>query len=166
MRNKLSIAFIGLFSSFSYCQTETIDIDRQVWYPFIEAYASWDYETFNALHGDSMIRINSKEIWSAQQYKNQNISWFKKASREGYKQSIMLRFERRIVTGPIAFETGYYRIIITKPNGNSSNYYARFHVTLNKENDAWKITQDWDSTVINGEPVTVADFNRLEPFNQ
>lgn len=143
----------------------TAAIDKQVWTPFLTSYSTWDYEMFNSVHSDHMIRINSKEIRNASYYKDQNKEWFIKAKAEGYLQFIDLRFEKRIVTGDMAFETGYYKIKITKPNGEKSDYYARFHILLKQEAGVWKIIQDWDSSTINGQKVTSADFDKLEPSN-
>lgn len=133
-------------------------IDQQVWEHFISSYSSFDYQTLNSIHSDDLIRINSKEIRTAEKYKSQNTNWFKKAKKEGYQQSIKFNFEKRIITGNRAFETGYYEIKITKPDGKSSNYYARFHVMLIKESGTWKIIQDWDSSIINGRKITKDDF--------
>lgn len=145
-------------------QDETATIDQQVWRPFIQAYSNWDAEMFNNTHSDEMIRINSKEILPAKMYKEQVSNWFEKAKKEGYQQSISLRFEKRIVTGNKTFESGYYEIRITKPEGTRSDYYARFHMLLQKENGIWKIIQDWSSSSLNGTAVTVHDFQKLDPF--
>ncbi|WP_298759659.1 nuclear transport factor 2 family protein [uncultured Psychroserpens sp.] len=138
------------------------EIDNQIWNPFIKSYRDFDYVTFNNLHSDDLIRINSKEIRNAKTYKTKNKDWFIRAKKEGYKQSISFQFEKRIVTDNMAFETGYYEIKITKPDDSKSEYYARFHVLLKKEHGVWKITQDWDSNAINGVKVTANDFYNLK----
>ncbi|WP_422104198.1 YybH family protein [Winogradskyella sp.] len=157
----IQLSFICLLNSsmaISQKSSESALIDQQVWKPFIESYSTFDHEAFNDIHSDQLIRINSKELRDAEAYKAQNTNWFKRAKKEGYKQSIRFNFEKRIVTADMAFETGYYKIVITKPDGKVSDYFARFHVMLKKENGRWKIVQDWDSSTINGEKVTQEDF--------
>ena len=142
------------------------DIDTQVWKPFVESYQNFDFATFNSLHSDDVLRISGNEIRNAKTYKSKNEAWFKRAKLEGYKQSIRLRFEKRIVTGDKAFEMGYYEVKITRPDKSKSTHYARFHVMLRKENGIWKITQDWDSGSLNGVEVTAEDFNKLATYTK
>ncbi len=151
----LLISFKGFSQEADNAQNE---IDEHIWKPFITSYSTLDHEVFNSIHSDDLRRINSREIRTAKPYKEKNTAWFTKAKKDGYKQSIAFNFDKRIVTRDQAFETGYYKVSITKPNGDQSDHYARFHVMLRKENGKWKITQDWDSNILNGERVTAEDF--------
>lgn len=155
--------FIGSLTPVSgQSESATLDIDRQIWEPFKESYRNYDYQVFNALHSDNITRINSKKIMLGEEYKKKNTDWFIKAKKEGYQQSIEFRFDKRVVTGSRAFETGYYKIEVTKPDGKELTYFARFHVSMQQENGQWKITQDWDSGELNGQKVGAIDFYRTK----
>ncbi len=136
-------------------------IDEDVWIPFAQSYSDFDAEIFNSLHSEDITRINSKGILSPEVYKKKNTDWFTRAKAEGYRQSIILRFEKRLITDDRAFEVGYYKIHVRKPDGEELDYYARFHVMLEQQAGTWKIVQDWDSNVLNGKKVSAADFDRL-----
>ncbi len=164
----LSLALIFLFLnttiSLLSAQTDSIQqvINQQIWQAFQESYQAYDYQKFNDLHSDQMIRINSKEIRTAAVYKQKNKDWFVRAKAEGYQQRIEFRFEKRIATGDRAYETGYYKIDAQKPDGTSSTHFARFHVALQKEAGIWKIIEDWDSNKINGQKVNANHFYQSE----
>ncbi len=156
--------FLSISSSFLWAQTDSVQqiINQQIWQVFQESYQAYDYQKFNDLHSDQMIRINSKEIRTAAAYKQKNKDWFVRAKAEGYQQRIEFRFEKRIATGDRAYETGYYKIDAQKPDGTSSTHFARFHVALQKEAGIWKIIEDWDSNNINGQKVNASHFYQSE----
>jgi len=156
----LAFLFLSSTSSLLFAQTDSVQqvINQQIWQVFQESYQAYDYQKFNAIHSDQMTRITSKEIRSAEVYKQKNKDWFVRAKKEGYQQSIEFRFEKRIATGDRAYETGYYKIDAQKPDGTTSTHFARFHVALQKEAGIWKIVEDWDSDDINGKKVSAEDF--------
>lgn len=156
------------FPIFIFAQNEEVlkEIDEQIWEPFVKSYNNLDYKTFNSIHSEEVLRITSREIRKADAYKAKNEKYFKRSKEEGRQQSISFQFEKRVVTGDKAFEAGYYEIKIKQPNGEEGTYYARFHVVLQKENNQWKIVQDWDSGSLNGVKVTAKDFYRLKALNE
>lgn len=156
------LCFSLLYSPRLQAQTAnaTQQIDQQIWEPFKTSYRNYDHQAFNDLHSDDIVRISSKKIILAADYKKQNADWFSKAKEEGYQQSIEFRFDKRVHTGNKAYETGYYKVVVIRPDGEESTYFARFHVALEQVAGRWKITQDWDSNELNSEQVGALDFYR------
>ena len=48
--------------------------------------------------------------------------------------------------------------------GGGTTIYGQFHIVLKKEGDTWKITQDWDTSTINGNTITANDFEKQQPL--
>lgn len=162
---RLTFGMAYLVTTMAMAQSTTKEINTQVWKPFMEAYASMDHQTLNAIHSDQLIRIDESGISFAEAYKSQNAQYFEAAKKAGYEWSISLRFENRWAKDRVAFEMGYYEITLVQPDGNVSKHYARFHVRLVKENRRWKIIEDWDGKILNGVQVTAQDYQKLESFD-
>lgn len=136
------------------------DIDQQLWIPFKTSYESRDWQTFNDLHTDDIMRVSKWGIKIGQEYKSSNKKHFQK--KDNRKRTIDFRFEHRIHSDSISYEVGYYRIKYEEPGKEPRIHYARFHVGLIKINDSWKIFKDWDTSEINGIKVTKEDFEKAE----
>ncbi len=135
-------------------------VDEQIWEPFKQSYASGDYETFNSLHTDEVMRISPRGIRIGEEYRESNERSFQKPNRT--PRTIDFRFEHRIYAGTMGYEVGYYKMVTKKPGQDPEHHYARFSVVLHKVDGTWKIAQDWDIDTINGVDVTEDDFNRLD----
>jgi ketosteroid isomerase-like protein len=62
---------------------------------------------------------------------------------EGVKVKTQYRIERRSVTGEVAMDAGYMRMEMTRPNGQTGARYARFLVTMRRdEAGEWRILGD------------------------
>ncbi len=146
-------------------QNAQYTINQEVWLPFMKAYTEFDYTSFNALHGPDLLRLSRKDIRYRDTYAEQNEAWFTRAKREGYQQSIELRFEYRTVHDNHAYETGCYKIDIIKPDQTALVYYGYFHILLERQDGRWVIEQDWDSPKVLGRAITNDDFLRLPPVS-
>jgi len=134
-------------------------IDEQVWRPFIQAYSAQDADLFNSIHTDDVLRVSPWGIRTGEEYKTSTANAYAKGKASNKKRSIAFWFEHRQAKENIAYEVGYYKVTVTSAEG-SKHHYARFHVVLRKEDEQWKIAQDWDTNKINGVPVTAADFEK------
>ena len=144
-------------------QTEidhTEAIDEQVWEVFKKAYGKRNAELFNSIHSDDVLRISPHGLRIGEEYKGQIIRSY--ASKDRPAAVIDFAFEHRIHREEIAYEVGYYKVTKAGQDDPSKASYGRFHVVLKKIDNAWKITQDWDSGDINGHQVAAADFDRLK----
>lgn len=120
-----------------------------------------DWEGFNALHTDYVIRINTwSGIQSGAEYKKSNEVSFQKPT--DVKRTIDFRFEQRIHRDKEAYEIGYYKLTYTHPEKGARHYYAQFHVRLTKQDGKWKISQDFDIDVINGRKISAEDFENAK----
>lgn len=165
MRHLFFVLFILLSSSYSAQSetqnTETSDeVNRTLWRSFKLAYDSKDAKAFNALHTDDVMRVSPWGIKIGDEYKKSNESAFSMSPER--QQSIDFAMEHRIYDDKVGYEVGFYRIVYTIDDEVVHTSYARFHVRLRKENNQWKIAQDWDIDHINGEKITVLDFKKAD----
>ena len=137
--------------------TMRIEIDTQVWYPFIKAYNSFDAEAYNKIHTADVLRGSPWGLSEGETYRQRNLERFAKSKEAGVSRKISFTFEHRVHQKNIAYEVGYYRVL-SQSNGESRTAYGQFHVVLRKENGSWKIAQDWDANTLNGNKIEEADF--------
>ena len=141
------------------------EINRQIWIPFAESWNNMDFVAFNALHMADIKRINAYGgIRIGERYKKSNEEGFLRTISKGDKRSIRFRFDSRIVSAQMAYETGIYEVtIVPNKNNNSAErkYYGYFHVLLQKEEGHWRIAQDWDTNKLLNKNVELSHFNRL-----
>ena len=134
-------------------------IDEQVWKVFQEAWSSYDAEKYIGIHTTDVLRVTPWGIKHGPTFREKTIASF---SRENPpKRSISFQFEHRIYQDDLAYEVGYYKSATIEKGGEERAHYGRFHVVLKKQNEHWKIAQDWDTDDVNGRKVTVADFEKL-----
>lgn len=169
MKSFYRISFFLLLTFISYSQedqerdqVETI-INETIWKPFKQTYEARDWEGFNELHTDDVLRVHDGGMQIGEAYKNSIKESYQKKS--GYTVTIDFAMERRMNEGSVAYEVGFYRVIYKIPDQESRFSYGRFHVVLKKVADKWKIAQDWDSNSFNGRPIGEADFEAAEFLN-
>jgi len=134
------------------------EVDRQVWFPFIQAFNNQDAAGFNALHSADVLRGGPWGLLIGEEYFARNISSYSRSKASGNKRNLALVFESRIDRPGICYHVGYYRIISWGTDGEASEFYGYFHVVLRKVDGIWKITQDWDTSELSGMPVSTEDF--------
>lgn len=148
MKYKLSL-LISLFYWNVNAQTIQMEINDQVWKPFCESLTSLDTATYLSVHAKELIRIEreNKKIYGYDYYCATTKAGFEQSivqskKMPGIKFEVELRFLERIATDTLAYETGYYKSVLTLPDGRAVKYYSNFHVTLKKISDKWKIFVD------------------------
>ena len=154
--------FFLFFSVSSFAQNKvdhSAIIDQQVWEPFKKSYSKGDAALFNSLHTYDVIRITQNGIRQGKDYKEVIVKAYSNPNRS--PRTIDFVFEHRIHEDNIAYEVGYYKVIYEDKEGVQQKSFGRFSVVLRKVNGCWKIAQDWDTSNINGVPVTEKDFQRL-----
>ena len=164
MNPSLKIYFFSLMLTpiISYSQTDSIQlqINQDVWYPFIESYGSFNDKEFMAVHTDDVIRI-SRDGQRIQTGEDYAISMEKNAAlnkEHNRKRTIEFSFLERFSTGDIAFEVGYYKVVSIEPQKEPVNYYGLFQVVIKNINGKWKLFVDSDTSVNNS--LTEEDFLR------
>ena len=149
---KKALFFIFLSTSFLVTgQTNTDflkEVNRDIWQPFIEAYATLDAEKYKSLETEDFIRAegNGKSLPSYTDYFKGVDKWFSDLKKDKRKLSISFRFTERFANGKTASERGIYELKSYDAIGKETwKGYGEFHVFLRKINNSWKIVVDYDS---------------------
>lgn len=135
------------------------EINKQLWEAFVEAYNDRDAEDYLALHTQDIVRITQGGIRQGLEYRSGIRKNFDR--KDLPKREIEFKFEHRIHDREIAYEVGYFKVTYFR-DGKEEDYYGRFSVVLKKEDETWKIAQDWDVDQINGIPITGEDYQKLQ----
>jgi ketosteroid isomerase-like protein len=143
------LLFVALFVSLLSCEAQDVEdqINKEVWYPFMESYAELDAEAFMDIHSANVLRINRDrgDIRTYETYAHDMAESFSRQRERGTKRTIEFSFLERIHANDVAYEVGYYRVR-SAAGGQQQTYYGKFHVVLNKTDGRWKIAIDADSS--------------------
>lgn len=141
-------------------------IDDEVWIPFFAASNAFDAAGFLAVQSKDLVRISadSKQIYELDRYQTEIREGFKRARERGIVRKSEVRFLERIVSGHLAYETGYFRSQATLPGGEVRIRYTKFEFVLRKEGGRWKILVDKD-TAENG-TITEEMFQAAAPMRR
>ncbi|MCC6280516.1 MAG: nuclear transport factor 2 family protein [Saprospiraceae bacterium] len=143
------------------------EINRDIWTPFSEAYASNDAEKYISLHAADFIRASGGK-WAGTknlaEYGASVKNNFNRNTQDGRTASIDFTFFERVAGAETASERGIYRSSSMEKDGTKRDFYGKFHVFHRKVNGAWKIAVDYDSN----EDGTVgeADFRAGRPVDK
>ena len=135
-------------------------VNQDVWKPFKKSYEAKDWQTFNSLHTDDVLRAHDRGIQIGQEYKDDIRSYYERPDNR--KTTIDFVMERRTYKDNVGYEVGFYRVIYSKTGEDDYISYGLFHVVLKNVNGQWKIAQDWDSNSFNGRPIGAEDFDKGE----
>ena len=154
--------FVLISSSITFAQIQNYDhseeIDNQLWKTFVKAYSSKDTEAYLSIHAKDMLRITKSGIRQGEEFTESIRRSF--ARKDQPKRTIEFKFEHRVHGKDIAYEVGYFKVTYFR-DGKEEDYFGRFSVVLRKEDNRWRIAQDWDIDRINGVPITEEDYLKL-----
>lgn len=166
MNSKVILTLIALFLAglaFGQVRSKTeVEIDKEVWDNFKEAYRTNDAALYNSIHTDKVLRITPGGIRIGEEYRKSNEKSMGRPNRT--PRTIDFVFQHRVHEETVGYEVGYYKVVYYKDDQPDRESYGRFHVLLKKVAGQWKIALDWDSDDINGHIVTAEDFERLKKF--
>lgn len=159
----LTLVFSFLIGQ-SFGQDYQKEINDQVWKPFIQAFNNHDATSFLNVHSKELIRAgrDQKKVLNWEEYLKQQSEGDKSDLENKIKRSIDLRFTERLANRSQAIDVGIYKTTTTRSDGSSRSFYGRFHVVLRKENGAWKILVDTDSS--EGNTIGEKDFLAAKPL--
>lgn len=120
-------------------------INRDVWQPFVAAYAAGSAEQYMALHTADFIRATTDETKDLAAYRMDSQRHFEYNRQNNRSCEIAFSFFERTSGPAAASERGVYRYTDIASDGTRSHYYGRFHVIHRLENGRWKIAVDYDS---------------------
>ena len=159
MKTVYTILILLVSVTLSFSQNNEIiekEVNQQIWQPFKKSFEARDWESFNNLHTNDVLRVNKYGIRKGEEYKNSIQTSYQKPTNK--KRQIDFCFNQRIYKENIGYEVGYYRVIYTEKGKEPRTVYGRFHVVLSKKNDTWLIAQDWDTDTMNGKSISKEDF--------
>ncbi|MDP2540056.1 hypothetical protein CSC81_06295 [Tenacibaculum discolor] len=159
MKTAYTILIFLISITLSFSQNKEViekEVNEQIWQPFKKSFEARDWNTFNSLHTNDVLRVNKYGIRIGEEYKTSVQTSYQKPTTK--KRQIDFCFNQRTYKESTGYEVGYYRVIYTEKDKEPRIVYGRFHVVLNKKNGVWLISQDWDTDTINGEPITKEDF--------
>ncbi len=134
------------------------EIDKQVWKPFKQAFESLDSKALNAIYAKKVLRVTPEGIDTKGAFKVKNVKRFEQNKADGVSITLDFWFDRRNTNATTSYEVGFYRLGFSSVEGKTNFVYGQFHIVLQKMDGVWKITQDWDTTTINGKAITAEDF--------
>lgn len=146
---KILTLFIVILSfNMAAAQDAQTEINKQVWQPFIQYFNDYNSEGFLSVHSKDVVRSprDSKKIFGWDEYLKSQKSGDQRSVSAGRKRTLDLHFTERISGNNLAMDVGIYKTSSLDGNGQSLDFYGRFHVVLRKENGVWKILMDTDSS--------------------
>ncbi len=134
------------------------EIDATVWQPFQCAFESMDGVALNRLYAKRVLRVVANELDTKNAFKAFNKTRFDDAKRNGQRIALDFWFDSRATNSSTSYEVGFFRLGTLSSTGETDYYYGQFHIVLKKQGDRWRITQDWDTGSIAGQPITADHF--------
>lgn len=135
-------------------------IDSTVWRPFKSAFERMDGEALNALYADDVLRVTPQGIDTTGAFKAYNATRFEQSIANGERIDLDFWLDSRQTNATTSYDVGFYRVTLTRADGQSQSMYGQFHIVLKKIEGRWQIVQDWDTESIGGRPLDAADFAR------
>ena len=123
------------------------ELERDIWDPFVQAFAENSPELWVAVHSTDFIRVmgDARRVEPKDKYFAGMGGMLKSFAERGIKSGIAFRFTERIVSPAAASERGIFEFATTNAAGNTRKSYGKFHVVSRKEGGRWKILVDYDS---------------------
>jgi ketosteroid isomerase-like protein len=166
MIQRIFLVLLILFSTQINAQTTAElqkEIDKTLWKHFKQAFETSDAKALNATYAENVLRVTPAGIDTENAFKSANLRSFEAGKRAGIEIGLDFWFDSRHTNKTTSYEVGFYRIASKSKEGEVDYNYGQFHIVLKKINGHWKITQDWDTTTINGRPITAEDFGKQPP---
>jgi ketosteroid isomerase-like protein len=135
------------------------EIDKTVWSEFKAAFENIDANALNAIYADEVLRVTPNGIDTKSHFKAKNIERFQMLNEKSASIKLDFWFESRHTNSDTSYEVGFYKIT-TKMGDNTSINYGQFHIVLKKISGHWKIVQDWDTTIMNGQTIGQKEFEQ------
>lgn len=120
-------------------------INRDVWTPFVEAYARGDAEAYMALHTPDVVRAGINEVKDFEGHKASSKRHFEYNKANNRRCEIAFTFFERVAGADRASERGVYRYTVILQDGERQHYYGKFHVIHRLQGGRWRIAVDYDS---------------------
>jgi uncharacterized protein (TIGR02246 family) len=123
------------------------ELNRDLWHPFVAAYAALDPDAFMALnHPDvAVISGSGKQLDGYAGHDRQMREFFAMVAARGDRIGIEFRFHERIAAGDLASERGLFRLSVVPTDGELRTRYGRFHTVARRADGRWRFAVDYDT---------------------
>jgi len=139
------------------------EIDKTLWKVFQQAFDNLDSDALNQTYADDILRVTPNGIDTEDNFKLGNTEHFKALKEKNASIELDFWLDDRKTNATISYEVGFYRIATTI-NDSTTYSYGQFHIVLKNIVGKWLITQDWDTTTINGNTIGKEDFEKKKPL--
>lgn len=165
----IRLTIILVFGILGHVKAQTVadlqkEIDETVWKPFQKAFQTLNGEALNATYADEVLRVTPQGIDTENTFKENNLKRFEQNKANGISITLDFWFDSRHTNTTASYEVGFYRIGFIDKDGKTSYSFGQFHIVLKKIEGQWKITQDWDTGTIGGNPIAASDFAKQSPL--
>lgn len=128
-------------------QNRLLELNKDIWSPFSEAYATGDADKYLSLHSADFVRAsrNGEHTTDLNGYAKGVLRSFNRNAINGGRTTIEFHFFERFASDITASERGIYKYTYYPLSGSPTSGYGEFHVVSRKENGVWKILMDYDS---------------------
>lgn len=138
------------------------EIDRQVWKPFKTAFEALDAQALNSIYAEQVLRVTPNGIDTNNVFRAKNVTRFEESKSKGISIALDFWFDSRHTNETTSYEVGFYRIGFTDKDKTTTYAHGQFHIVVQKIEELWKITQDWDTTTLGGKEIDATDFSRQQ----
>jgi uncharacterized protein (TIGR02246 family) len=123
------------------------ELNRDLWHPFVAAYAALDPDAFMALNHTDVVHISGagKQVTGHADYSRQMHEFFAMVATRGDRIGIEFRFDERIASGDLASERGLFRLSVVRADGELRTRHGRFHTVARKADGRWRFAVDYDT---------------------
>jgi ketosteroid isomerase-like protein len=124
------------------------ELNRDLWHPFVAAYATLDAAAFLALNRPDLIRVSAaaNQVQGYDGYATDLRAFFAMVAGRGDRIGIGFRFHERMAAGDLASERGLFRLSVVPAEGEPRARYGRFHTCARKSDGRWRFVVDYDTT--------------------
>ncbi|MEO0570486.1 MAG: hypothetical protein AAF039_02200 [Bacteroidota bacterium] len=160
----LFMAFLGFSQKKELPGALVEKIKKDVWIPFMEAYAQLDDDKLKSIHDPEIFRvmIDQNTVKTGQTYLNDFGGYLNQVSKNGGGLGIAFALLTTATnsSGDLAYQTGYYEFSSKEKDDSDLvvRGYGHFSVGLKKTEGLWKLFLDADQRI----DITLEEFENQE----
>jgi hypothetical protein len=122
-----------------------LDINRDIWRPFLDGVAANDHHRYLGVRSRDYIRLqaDARFFLDYDDYVDDTKAMMARYAARGATVRLDVRFTERITNGVFASERGVMRVVIDAEGRPGTPSYSYFQTTSRKEDGTWKVLVDY-----------------------
>lgn len=126
-------------------------------------YASKNTEDLRQVYSDNAVLLNlyqKSEPEAVVGFENIQIyytNFLKDVSSNGQNLELVFKITNRKLANEKVYDSGYYQLVISELNGNSTKYSGKFNTILSNEGGHWIISHDATTDNVDGDAFDQAE---------